>query len=160
MSDRTFSYLGSRRHTLGPVAKTNQPHCTNQSVFLCDLTGQSHLEVLHTVSVHQLWGQETRRQLSEGFVLIICFFAQLNVAFTHVSHRLPGAEAEPPDLVLVQLLDAERQMGRDEPAAQTQLPQSSSGYVDITKPVWRCNVGENIDWLVKTCLTTTTLLGR
>lgn len=38
-----------------------------------------------------------------------------------MNNRLLWAEAEPPDLVLVQFLDAQRQVGRGEPAAEGAL---------------------------------------
>lgn len=46
-----------------------------------------------------------------------------------MNRRLLWAEAEPPDLVLVQLLDAQGQVGRAEPAAgETTLNLSPSHF--------------------------------
>lgn len=43
---------------------------------------------------------------------------------TYLNNRLLGAEAEPPHVVLVQFLDAQRKVGRNEPAAHTALSVS------------------------------------
>lgn len=42
-----------------------------------------------------------------------------SVAAAYLANGLTAAEAEPPSLVLVQFLDAQRQVGRHEPAAHS-----------------------------------------
>lgn len=102
------THLGIQRLALCPVTDAGQFQGTGQRVFLCYLSGQSRLQVRDALPVHELRGQKRW----SGVLILLN-----NVSATYLVNGLPGAKAELPNVALVQFLDAQRQVGRQKPAA-------------------------------------------